>query len=39
MVEVKFNFNEIQTIIQCNLNEKIEVIFRKYEKKTRKDIS
>jgi len=39
MVEVKFNFNEIQTIIQCNLNEKIEDVYKKYEIKIRKDIS
>ena len=39
MTEVKFDYNHIQTIIQCNLNDKIEDVFKKYEIKTGKDIS
>ena len=30
MVEVEFNFNEIKTINQCNINEKMNDILNKY---------
>ena len=30
MVEVEFIFNSIKTIIQCNINEKMNDIFNKY---------
>ena len=39
MEKVIFNYKGIETIIQCNLNDKIEDVFKKYEIKTGKDIS
>ena len=39
MAKVIFNYNEIKTEIQCNLNEKIEDVYKKYEIKIGKDIS
>ena len=39
MAKVIFNYNEMQTEIISNLNEKIEDLFKKYETKIGKDIS
>jgi len=39
MANVKFNYKGIETIVQCNLNDKIKDIYIKYETKIRKDIS
>jgi len=39
MAEVIFNYKGIETIIQCNLNEKMEDVHKKYETKIGKDIS
>ena len=39
MANVIFNYNGIETIIQCNINDKIKDIYKKYEGKIGKDIS
>ena len=39
MAKVIFNYNELKTDIQCNLNDKIEDVYKKYEIKIGKDIS
>ena len=39
MVEVEFIFNSIKTIIQCNINEKMNDIFNKYIIKIGKNIN
>ena len=39
MVEVEFNFNDIKTIIQCNINEKMNDIYNKYIIKIGKNIN
>ena len=39
MAKVIFNYKGIETEIQCNLNEKIEDIYKKYKTKIGKDIS
>ena len=39
MAKVIFNYKGIETIIQCNINDKIKDIFKKYETKIGKDIS
>ena len=39
MSKVIFNYKGIETEIQCNLNEKIEDLYKKYETKIGKDIS
>ena len=39
MAKVIFNYNEIQIEIQCNINDKIKDIYKKYETKIGKDIS
>ena len=37
MVEVLFNYNGIETIIQCNINDKMKDIINKYIIKTEKN--
>ena len=39
MAKVIFNYKGIETIIQCNINDKIKDIFKRYEAKIGKDIS
>ena len=39
MAKVIFNYNDIQTEIQCNINDKIKDIIKRYEIKIGKDIS
>ena len=39
MASVIFNYNGKDTIIQCNINDKIKEIFKKYEIKIGVDIS
>ena len=39
MAKVIFNYKGIETEIQCNINDKIKDIFKKYETKIGKDIS
>ena len=39
MAKIIFNYYEIQTEIQCNLNEKIEDLYKKYVTKIGKDLS
>jgi len=39
MAKVIFNYKGIETIIQCNLNDKIKDIYKKYEAKNEIDIS
>ena len=37
MVEVEFYYNDIKTIIQCNLNDKIKDIYQNYLNKINED--
>ena len=39
MVEVEFIYGGIRTIIQCNINEKMNDIYNKYIIKIRKNIN
>jgi len=39
MAKVVFNYKGVETIIQCNINDKIKDIYKKYETKIGKDIS
>ena len=39
MAKVIFNFKGVETIIQCNINDKIKDIYKKYETKIGEDIS
>ena len=39
MAKVIFNFKGVETIIQCNINDKIKDIYKKYESKIGEDIS
>ena len=39
MAKVIFSYKGIQTEIQCNINDKIKDIYKKYETKIGKDIS
>ena len=39
MTKVMFTYKGIETIIQSNLNDKIEDVYKKYEIKIGKDIS
>ena len=39
MAKVLFNYKGVETEIQCNINDKIKDIFKRYETKIGKDIS
>ena len=39
MVELIFNYNQVQTLIQANLNDSFNSIIQKYVNKTKLDIN
>lgn len=39
MVEIAFSFENIKEVIKCDMNEKMEVIFKKIATKINKDIN
>ena len=39
MVELIFNYNHIETLIQVNLNDSFNIIIQKYVNKTQLDIN